>query len=115
MTTTDQPTIPAMPELRPVRLQGRAYYDELKRLIREHGAQMLEDAIDIKTETHMFTPYDLAYLALKYRLNMKATCEWLEESGFLLHGTYAKLLDRRFKPVTVARRVWADKYEELSS
>jgi hypothetical protein len=108
-------TIPTMPELRPVRLQGKAYYDALKRILREIGSSLLQDAIDIKTETHTFTPHNLCYLALKYRLNVKATCEWLEESGFLLHGTYQTLRERRFKPMYVVRQVWSECYQELAS
>jgi hypothetical protein len=97
-----------LPELRPVRLQGKAYYRELKRILKEVGDDIEQDARQILRDTGKFTVRDLAFLALKYRLNMKATCEHLEECRVLKYGTYDSLKERKLRPMAYLKEVWSE-------
>lgn len=72
--------------------RGRGYYTVLKAILASIGPQLVADANAIKAESGgKLTAYDVGCLAMKYDLNLKATCEWLEESRTLPVGTYDRL------------------------
>lgn len=72
--------------------RGKGYYTILKAILYEVGPQIAADANAIKAESGgKFTVYNIGCLAVKYDLNFKATCEWLEESRVLPVGTYDRL------------------------
>ncbi len=68
-------------------LRGQAYYDGLLKFLGVHGQKIIEDARQIKNISIL----DVGRLALKYDLNFKATCEWLEESRIIPTGTHDKI------------------------
>lgn len=107
--------LPDLPQLRPVARQGKAYYTELKAILKEIGPAITADAERIRHEQdRAFTVRDLCVLALRYRLNCKATCEHLEDVGFLPCGTYTRLRERDFRPVSRLKEVWAEMQGETS-
>lgn len=72
--------------------RGKGYYTVLGAILTEVGQQMIADANAIKAENGgKFTVYNVGCLAVKYDLNFKATCEWLEQSRVLPVGTYDRL------------------------
>jgi hypothetical protein len=91
--------------LRPHARQGKAYYTELKAILREVGYDLVQDAKRIKG-TGRFTVEDLCRLALKYNLNCKATCEHLEDKRVLPCGTYDRLRCRGFRPMKLMLELW---------
>jgi hypothetical protein len=102
--------VPPLPGLRPVRLQGKAYYTALKQLLNDIGDDLLASAEARKRQTpdrRAFRVNDLCYLALAYRLNCKATAEFLEDRHFLPAGTYESIRGRGFRLVAALREVWA--------
>lgn len=84
--------------------RGKGYYTVLKAILAQVGPQIAADAEAIKAANGgKFTVYNVGCLAVKYDLNFKATCEWLEESRVLPAGTYDRLKERGLK----AREVFA--------
>ena len=71
-------------------LRGLAYYTRLKIILTEFGEQLAEDA----RQQEKITPVVIGALALKYSLNFKATCEWLEECNVIPTGVYDRLMER---------------------
>jgi len=71
--------------------RGKGYYTVLKAILGAIGPQIATDARAIVAENGEFSTYNIGCLALKYDLNFKATCEWLEESQVLPVGTYDRL------------------------
>ena len=71
--------------------RGKGYYTVLKAILAAIGPQIAADARAIVAENGEFSPYNIGCLAVKYNLNFKATCEWLEESQVLPVGTYDRL------------------------
>lgn len=102
---SEQPIRP-LPELRPVRLQGGAYYKELRRLLRLLGGAIVEDAKAFHRRDQKITVDHVAQLALKYHLNMKAVAEYLEDRRVLPTGSYERLLERGLRPMTALTQVW---------
>ncbi len=92
-----------LPELRPVRLQGRAYYAELRRILAEEEAEMRRTINAWKAECGGITPAMIGALALKHRLNVKATCEALEEWQLLRCGVYDRIRDGGIRPTDMLR------------
>lgn len=76
--------------------RGKGYYTILKAILADCGQQILDDANAIKA-TGKLTVLDVGKLAVKYDLNFKATCEWLEENRVLPAGSYQRLIDRGLK------------------
>ena len=86
--------------------RGKGYYTVLKAILAEVGQQIVDDANAIKAESGgKFTVYNIGCLAVKYDLNFKATCEWLEESRVLPVGTYDRLKERGLKAMEVFEAV----------
>ena len=89
-----QPEVPPSdPGLRPYTRGGKGYYDELKAILAECGQHILADYQALKAEYTKMTVYEVARLAVRYNLNLKATFEWLEENHLLRAGTYERLRD----------------------
>lgn len=101
-------TLPPLPELRPVRLQGKAYYTELRRILKEIRYDLKADAERLMQENgRKFTLRHACILALKYRINLKATVEALEDERIVPYGAYDRMLSRGLRPMTVLRETWA--------
>jgi hypothetical protein len=81
--TTALPQTPERP------LRGKAYYDHLKVLLGIVGSSLAAEA----RLTEALTPVTVGILALRYGLNYKACCEWLEECRILPAGTYDRIAD----------------------
>lgn len=96
------------PELRPFARQGKAYYAELKAILREIGADLRRDFAQTKRRSGSVTVRDVCALALKYRLNLKATFDFLEAERLLAFGTYDTLKDRGLRPMTMLREAWEE-------
>lgn len=85
--------------------RGKRYYDILKEIMYgDIGAAMLEDFDQVVKATGHFQLADLARIAMRYDVNLKATCEWLEEKRRLGTGTYDRLKDRGLK----VKKLYAD-------
>lgn len=74
-------------------LRGAAYYARLREILADCGQLLADEAKEID----QITPLDIGVLAIKYGLNFKATCEWLEESRVIPTGTYDRLIKRGIK------------------
>jgi hypothetical protein len=81
----------AMSELRPVRLQGKAYWTALRAILADEGPSILRTLALWRAEGHKMTPALLGALAVRHRLNFKAMCEFLEGEGILPCGMYDRL------------------------
>lgn len=100
-------TSPDIPRLRPYAFGGKAYYEELKAILLEIAPALIMDVAVILGRDGKITPADLCRLALKYTLNVKATCEALEDWNILACGTYDHLRSRGFRPMAALREVFA--------
>ena len=94
-----------LPKLRPYTHGGKAYYDELKQILAEIGPALQADAESLKSTNGALTVGDLCRLALKYTLNVKATCEALEDMRILPCGMYDSLKQRGFQPMAMLREI----------
>jgi len=81
--------------------RGKGYFTVLKTILAECGQQMVNDAKGTIQVEGKFTVLDIGKLAIKYDLNFKATCEWLEESMIIPAGTYIRLKKRGLKATKV--------------
>lgn len=97
----------AIPRLRPYACQGKPYKDELRAILKEIRIDLRDEARTILYQTHRFTTRDLCRLALKYELNVKATCEALEETGAISRGAWERLRRQGFRPTHALREVLA--------
>lgn len=77
--------------------RGKRYYDILKLILVDVGPQIVADAQQIAIDTGKLTVLDIGRMAVKYDLNYRATCEWLEESRVLPAGAYQRLKDNGLK------------------
>lgn len=64
--------------------RGQRYYSLLKAHLSVTGKAMVDECQRLKAERGgSITPVEIAYLAIRFRLNFKATWEWLEETRML--------------------------------
>jgi hypothetical protein len=96
------------PELRPFARQGKAYYAELKAILKEIKYDLKHDFETISHRNGKVTVRDMCALALKYRLNLKATFDAIEDMRLLPCGTYDLMKDRDFRPMAALRDVWEE-------
>lgn len=75
-------------------LRGKAYHTLLKTILDECGQQIVQEARVIIVGSGRLAPVDIGALAIKYDLNFRATCEWLEESQVIPTGVYDRLIER---------------------
>lgn len=96
-----------LPQLRPIRLQGKAYYVALKAILKEEGPDILATMERWRAERGGITPAMIGALALKHGLNFKATCEFLEDERVLKCGIYDRITEQH-RPTAVlkAGREW---------
>ena len=94
------------PELRPFARQGKAYRAELRAIFKEIQHDLRADFDRLYRARQKFTPRDLCYLALKYRVNPKATYEMLEDLKLVPIGKYDTLRERGFRPMAALYEVW---------
>lgn len=87
--------------------RGKGYYTVLKQILAECGQAIADDARAITAETGQLNAVDIGRLALRYDLNFKATCEWLEDSRILPAGTHGRLMRAGIKPGEVFEAVRA--------
>lgn len=86
-------------------VRGQQYYALLKAFISVNGKEMVEEAKAFKSKNGKITPHDLLYISLRFKLNWKATVEWLEETYTIPSGTYELLQGMGFKPTKEAQFV----------
>ena len=102
------------PQLRPYARQGKPYVDELRAYLREHGQAMVEDIRAVWRRTHKITVADVCHVALHYKLNLKATFEYLEERGEVPYGTYDKVLRSGIRPMAALYEIWNEMSQQGS-
>jgi hypothetical protein len=107
------PITTPLPTLRPCRLQGKAYYQELRRLHKQLGYALQRDAEGMVRDRQRgrwmaLTLKEVATLALRYRLTLAATFAYFEDANKLPTGIYDALKARGMRPVSVLREVWAE-------
>lgn len=101
-----------LPPLRPTARRGKAYFDELRAIVAEIAPDLRRDVEAIKAERKIKTR-DLCVLALRYRLNFKATVEALEDMNLLACGVYDRIKDSGFPIMASLREVWAEMPQEV--
>ena len=88
--------------------RGQIYYGLLKTILSHVGKQMVDETKAMPKVAVV----DLGYISLKYGLNFKATCEWLEETHVLPTGTHDRIrASLKVKTILDGAR---EKYPELS-
>lgn len=82
-------------------LRGKAWVAKYKQLYEQYHPILLAEARKIKREEGAFTYRDMGALAMKHRLPLKTTYEFLEEDEngepFIPVGTYDKFIDSGHK------------------
>lgn len=97
-----------LPQLRPHALRGKAYFDQLKGILSEIGPAILADVAGVREDTGSITVSDVCEVALRHKLNLKATFDFLEDSRILPCGTYDRCKEGGIKPMAALREVWAE-------
>jgi len=78
--------------------RGQRYYGLLKSFLSVHGKAMVGTAARLLAVNEgKLTMVEIAYVHLKFGLNFKATCEWLEETHCVRAGTYELIIDNHWK------------------
>lgn len=103
--TTELP----IPHLRPYARQGRPRADELRAILKEIRTDLKHEAEQILYTTRRFTATDLCRLALSYELDVRATCEALEEMRVIHSGAWRDLMRNGFRPSVKLREVLAER------
>lgn len=104
-----------LPELRPAGLQGKAYYAALKQIQKEIREDVKADFKSYYRQHRSITTAEICFLALKYRVNLKAMFSILEDEGLLKTGTYGRVIAGGIRPIAALKRVYAERREELES
>lgn len=100
---------PEIPGMSNGTLRGRAYVHVYKAIMAnaEAGAAILADYTDLYRRNGKATIYDLIYLAAKYQLSFKFTCEWLNELTHLHPSAdYKTLPSGIYDRIMEGRRTW---------
>jgi hypothetical protein len=100
-----------LPKLRPYARQGKAYYAELRAILKEIRHRVLTDVKTLRRQGKRVTIRDVCVFALRYELNLKAMFDLLEDENVLPCGTYERLKDRGMRPMTALRGVYAEMQE----
>jgi hypothetical protein len=78
--------------------RGQRYYALLKTILTCVGRDIyLEGKRIIDAQGGKLFVVDIGYLSLKFNLNFKATCEWVEEIGIVPAGTHDRIIHSKFK------------------
>jgi hypothetical protein len=68
--------------------RGQRYYALLKAFLSVSGKAMVDCAHSTHEPDGKMSPVGVGFVALKFGLNFKATCEWLEETHCIRAGAY---------------------------
>jgi hypothetical protein len=81
---------------------------ELHRILKECGQALKDDAESLKraNPNRRMSVRNICFLALKYHLNLKATCEYLEEREVVRYGTYERMINGGIRPMKALTEVW---------
>lgn len=77
--------------------RGSVYYGLLKTILSHVGKALVGEFKSIDQTQQKVAAIDIGWLAFRYGLNLKATCEYLEETGCLRTGTYERVLHNKEK------------------
>lgn len=77
--------------------RGQRYYALLKAFLSVNGKAMVEFAKTLRGEDGGYSPAGIGWVSIKFGLNFKATCEWLEETNVLRAGWYDRVMDVRIR------------------
>lgn len=83
--------------------RGQRYYSLLKAHLSITGKEIVDEWQRLKEEKDALRAADIGYLSLKFRLNFKATWEWLEEN-WLVNVSY----DRFAESALTVREVYEE-------
>lgn len=97
----------ALPKLRPYARQGKAYYAELRAILKEIEQDVRADILAHHQRGGTITVAYVGWLALRYELNCKAMFDALEGWGLIPTGTYDRVT-RSHRPTAILRagREW---------
>jgi len=94
--------------------RGEIYYGLLKTILSHVGKAMVDETKRIRQlRDGKLSPIDIGYISLKFGLNYKATCEWLEETGVIWSGTYDEIKSMKDYSVKFIYEKAREKYPEL--
>lgn len=90
--------------------KGQRYYALLKAFLSVEGKAIYDAAAKIRADNGKALIYDVGYLSLRFGLNFKATCEWLNECGFMRSGMYELAMQHlKVKDIYAeARKMWPE-------
>lgn len=91
-----------LPRLRPYARQGKAYYAELRAILKEIEQSVRADILALHQREGKITVIYVGQLALKYELNCKAMFEALEDWNIIPCGTYDRVT-RQHRPSAILR------------
>lgn len=77
--------------------RGQRYYALLKAFLSVHGKGMVDFANTLRENNGKMSPAALGAVSLKFGLNFKATCEWLEETRVIRTGAYVHIMGSRWR------------------
>lgn len=95
--------------------RGPIYYGLLKTILSHVGKQMVDEFNSLREKQGNISPIDIGYLSLKFGLNYKATCEWLEETHCLQAGTYERIKAMRDYKVKFIYEEVRKKFPEMAA
>lgn len=102
-----------LPELRPGRMQGKAYFAALRQLRDEIKYALRHDFEQTKHQNREVVISDTIFWALKYRVTPAALYSILEDERLLPYGTYKSLRDRGFRPINALKEIYSERRDEL--
>lgn len=77
--------------------RGQRYYALLKAFLSVKGKEIVDFVNTLRNPDGGVSPAAVGCVSLKFGLNFKATCEWLEETRVIRAGTYDRLMDSRLR------------------
>lgn len=77
--------------------RGQVYYGLLKTILSHVGKAMVDEVAAIRAKQGGLSVIDVAYVSLKFKLNFKATVEWLEETNAIKPYVYEDFKATRIK------------------
>jgi hypothetical protein len=95
--------------------RGQIYYGLLKTILSHVGKQIVDEIKRLRQRQGGIAPVDIGYVSLKFGLNYKATCEWLEETGCIRPGTHERITEMRDYSVRFIYEKAREKFPELNS
>src|SRR5678816_940689 len=77
--------------------RGKEYIARLEYIFKLVGDDIKADVAVIREVYGKFTPVDIGIIVIKYNLNFKAVCEWMEQERIIPAAMYSHMMDNGLK------------------